>query len=459
MKRFGWMRTAALAVVCLGLSWHVATAFGQFQSDNPRLHPCSDNCNCSQPNIPYEGYYKTTWRHWPGEQDLGEINPRAAVSEVVQTPQGYEALPPAKPLQQQKPQQPAQPQQQPQPSTTLPPLLPGTLQSPGGLLSPHDMPSEPQVKPDVKPEPKSNSKPETKSESKPEAKSEPVPPGAGLPASSPLQSSPAENKQLNEPLPLPGSNTEPKDKTSSTTMPRNMQSLAPETAAAGRGNPQKSNTGLSSDFMLANGAAQQPAEMPQNAKPAPADAGTAARNAGVVALATNVEPDRGVPSYGGYRAEPISATPANWRKAEVEPTGYAEASSPAKLMTPEAAPTNVAVDKAPAAMPTVAMGGYCPVELLGHGRWVQGDLRWSAVYEGRIYRFAGAEQRNQFLAASAQFAPVNSGNDTVLLVNENRTVAGLPAYCAVYNGRLFMFSSFATQAEFNNNPARYIPAK
>ena len=172
-----------------------------------------------------------------------------------------------------------------------------------------------------------------------------------------------------------------------------------------------------------------------------------------------MEPDRGVPARGSLYADPIGVAAPASAAAKVTPTGYAEAASPAKLMTPEPALPNAMADTVPVALPTVALAGYCPVELLGHGRWVQGDLRWTVVHDGHIYRLSGPEQRKQFLEAAAVFAPVNSGNDTVALVNENRTIPGLPAYCAVYNGRLYMFSSLATQTEFNNNPTRYVPAK
>ena len=112
-----------------------------------------------------------------------------------------------------------------------------------------------------------------------------------------------------------------------------------------------------------------------------------------------------------------------------------------------------------AAMPRVALSGYCPVELGRHGRWTPGDLRWTVVYKGWIYRLSGAEQRQQFLADPESFAPVNSCNDPVLSVDEHRNIAGQMAFCAVYNGRLYMFSSAATQAEFNRNPLRYTAAR
>ena len=408
------LRTVALTGVFWGMSWLTVATFGQMQNAQSSLHPCIQNCTPTCP--PYGGYYQTAWRQWPGEQDLGQINPRAAVSEVIPTPQGVEQLPPPKTV-------PQQQQQQQKPSTLPFPLLPGTIRSPGGLLSPHNIPSEP------------DEKPESKSETPP------TPSGGGLPVPNPSQHSPSESKPLNK----PSSNSNPDLKTSFALVSGNIQGLsAPELTKVPRGSAPIGT------------AASQPSPTSPRAA---ATALQQSENRGVVSLASNVEPDRGVPARGVYRADPIGVATTSAAPAKVNATGYAEAASSATLMKPEAAAADTAVDDVPAAMPTVALGGFCPVELLSRGRWVQGSVQWTVVYDGHIYRFSGPEQRKQFLADSAVFAPVNSGNDTVLLVNENRTVSGLPAYCAVYNGRLFMFSSLATQAEFNNNPQRYVPAK
>jgi YHS domain-containing protein len=160
---------------------------------------------------------------------------------------------------------------------------------------------------------------------------------------------------------------------------------------------------------------------------------------GVVLPAGRLEPERNAALPGAYRADSIASAPPDWQASRVEPAAYATAE--------------------PTAVPTVALGGYCPVELARNGRWVPGDLRWTVVHEGRIYRLSGAQQRQDFLANPAGFAPVNSGNDAVLLVDQNRTVAGQPAYCATYDGRLYMFSSADTQARFNSNPQRYAAGK
>jgi len=403
-----WLpRTAAWMGIVLGMSWLSAATLGQAPVQNP---PPNNHRGCS-PRIPYGGYFETTWRRWPCEQRLGETNPRAPVSEVLQTPQGFESLPPPKAEPQQPPQQPTTP-----PAT--PPL--GTIIAPGGLLTPPEMPSEPPTKPET---------PKT-------------PAGTGLPVPNPMQlpleSSPSESKPGNMSKPLDIPSTPPAPKSSFAPIPRNTQGLSSPESPALKSSPLKET------------------KPSQTAKPAPTAVARGLENCEVVSLTSNVEPDRGVPARGAFYADPIDTAAT---AAKGTPVGYAEASSPAKLMTPEPAAPDAVADTAPVALPTLGLAGYCPVELLRHGRWMQGDLRWTVVHDGRIYRLSGPEQRKQFLDATATFAPVNSGNDTVTLVNENRTVPGLPAYCAVYNGRLYMFSSAATQTEFNNNPARYVPGK
>jgi len=126
-------------------------------------------------------------------------------------------------------------------------------------------------------------------------------------------------------------------------------------------------------------------------------------------------------------------------------------------VTPEPAAQPEVADGAAAGL--LALGGYCAVELVGHGRWVPGDRRWTVIHKGRIYRLSGPAQRQQFLANPDAFAPVNSGNDPVLAADESRLAPGQPAYCATYNGRLYLFSSAATQARFNQNPQRYAAEK
>ncbi len=104
------------------------------------------------------------------------------------------------------------------------------------------------------------------------------------------------------------------------------------------------------------------------------------------------------------------------------------------------------------AMP--ALEGFCPVELVRNERWVAGDARYAAEYRGRIYFLAGAAQQQEFLANPERYVPAHSGTDPVTLL-EGQPQPGQTDYCAVYDGRLYMFSSPQTLAQFRQNPRRY----
>ncbi len=104
------------------------------------------------------------------------------------------------------------------------------------------------------------------------------------------------------------------------------------------------------------------------------------------------------------------------------------------------------------AMP--ALEGFCPVELVRNERWVPGDARYAAEYRGRIYFLAGAAQQQEFLANPERYVPAHSGTDPVTLL-EGQPQPGQTDYCAVYDGRLYMFSSPQTLAQFRQNPRRY----
>ena len=109
--------------------------------------------------------------------------------------------------------------------------------------------------------------------------------------------------------------------------------------------------------------------------------------------------------------------------------------------------------------PRVAIGGYCPVELLHNGKWVAGDLRFTVFHNGWMYRLSGPKQWKEFSANPEAFVPANSGNDAVLTIEEHREAPGQVAYCATYNGHLYMFATAETQAKFNKDPQRYVGEK
>jgi YHS domain-containing protein len=110
------------------------------------------------------------------------------------------------------------------------------------------------------------------------------------------------------------------------------------------------------------------------------------------------------------------------------------------------------------AKPPAALGGFSPVALCEHERWLAGDPQFEAVYRERTYLFRSDEERRRFLNAPGDYVPACAGNDPVLAVEEARSVPGTLTRSALWNGRLYLFTSSATLAQFREEPDRYAKA-
>ena len=102
------------------------------------------------------------------------------------------------------------------------------------------------------------------------------------------------------------------------------------------------------------------------------------------------------------------------------------------------------------------LDGFCPVALRDKEAWVAGRADLEANFGGQKYQFSSAAARQKFLANPQEYVPVRRGNDVVLAIEENRTVPGSIQHSAVWQGRLYLFSSTASLAAFRGDPARYV---
>jgi protein disulfide-isomerase len=114
----------------------------------------------------------------------------------------------------------------------------------------------------------------------------------------------------------------------------------------------------------------------------------------------------------------------------------------------------------PSSNPSLGLDGYCPVQLSDDmkanlHRWTLGDRRWGAIHRGRTYLFAGPEQQQQFLADPDRYAPVLSGNDVVIAVEQGQTVLGRREHGLLFSNRVYLFASEASLDRFSENPSRY----
>jgi len=111
----------------------------------------------------------------------------------------------------------------------------------------------------------------------------------------------------------------------------------------------------------------------------------------------------------------------------------------------------------------ICLDGFCPVSLIESMRnpspekkgWVAGDRRWGAIHRGRTYLFAGPEQQKQFLADPDRYAPVMSGNDIVLAVDQGQTVSGQRKFGAFFGNRMYLFAGQESLLKFEQSPNRY----
>jgi thiol-disulfide isomerase/thioredoxin/YHS domain-containing protein len=99
--------------------------------------------------------------------------------------------------------------------------------------------------------------------------------------------------------------------------------------------------------------------------------------------------------------------------------------------------------------------GMCVVELVENEHWLPGSRRWGAFHRGRLYLFAGEHQQQRFLSNPEFYSPVLSGNDPVLAVDDQQTVAGKRQHGVFYNQRIYLFTTEETLARFYQNPDWY----
>ena len=107
-----------------------------------------------------------------------------------------------------------------------------------------------------------------------------------------------------------------------------------------------------------------------------------------------------------------------------------------------------------------ALQGYCPVTLMKEGRWNSGDPRWGCYHRGKLFLFASAEYREQFLASPDDLAPLLVGYDPVLYRDQNSLVEGKlnTGIFVKVDGRqhMVLFSSEHSKEQFSNSPRDYI---
>jgi YHS domain-containing protein/thioredoxin-related protein len=155
---------------------------------------------------------------------------------------------------------------------------------------------------------------------------------------------------------------------------------------------------------------------------------------------------RGEPSL-----PPPQAATAAWQAPPRDQVAASTDSGPALH-----APTG----QSPQTNPPLGLDGYCPVQLSDDMkanvyRWTMGDRRWGAIHRGRTYLFAGPEQQQRFLADPDRYAPVLSGNDVVMAVEQGQAVSGRREHGVLFRDNVYLFAGEASLETFSKNPEHY----
>jgi YHS domain-containing protein len=424
LNRILYVGLATTAVTAmLFCSADFASAGGSYTLKYPQGWGC-----CCTPNPMQFGYYHTGWREWPGEIRPDKTFPRSIGMELLPTPAGEKMPLPTRVKLNELPK-PGEEQPVPGPEGEAPPTqegLPGTEAPTEGQGTPG---METPVLPGLPQEPEGFN---------------PLP---GLPSDlgAPATQDNKENK-------TPGDETKKESESKEGTSEKsNSDSSAPnlKTNKSGAQHKTKSN--------VLNARRLEPVQrLPK------AGAGKVGENL-ILQPETDIEPEHNAHTYGaniargGVYHEPAE-TPTALRLAQnVVKQSYQQpaASNPASAVVQSDLQADLPANESRQDVPRVALDGFCPIELSLHGSWVKGDPRWTVVYKGFIYRFAGNAQRQMFLTNPGKYIPVNGGCDPVISILEKRNISGQVSFCAAYKGRIFMFSSAGTQESFRKNPDLY----
>ena len=390
--------------------------------------PCHDRCACV-PNAREYGYFRTLWRQWPDESRPNQDFPQSIGLEQIPVPPTRAPLPLSAPAQ--------------VPQIT-PPSSKGTL--PPGVGFKID-----QVTPEVPAEPIPSDMEPIIPEAfpgiaepplgEPEVPAEPQPP-AEVPAEPPIIAPP----EADLPDAFPG-------------LSPGFESSSQRVPGERTGDGRTGGEQAAAEDLPQQPAAKKVAEKADNRaekRPEASQAKVQPIRANWIAALN--------PGFRGHSGGPTTehrATLTDRAGALHHPepqTPAATAQDRGQPQQPETRPVSHAEVAPQRKITPMALDGYCPVELLTKERWTLGDPCCSTLWRGRVYLFAGPDQKQQFLDDRQRYAPAGDGLDPVLVVDGNRRIPGRIEHCAIYNGRLYIFSSRQTMQKFRANSQRYVNA-
>jgi len=103
----------------------------------------------------------------------------------------------------------------------------------------------------------------------------------------------------------------------------------------------------------------------------------------------------------------------------------------------------------------VVYSGYCPVTLKEKKQWIPGDPAIAANFDGRIYRFVGAAERERFIADPLNHVPALGGDCIVVWADLKKRAPGNLNYGVFHGGRYYFFATTEQRDKFRGSPETY----
>ena len=105
-----------------------------------------------------------------------------------------------------------------------------------------------------------------------------------------------------------------------------------------------------------------------------------------------------------------------------------------------------------------ALGGDCAVSLVVRGERVRGSVWHAYEYEGRLFLFADADRKAAFKANPTEYASIDlaaAGRCVVTQLDEGREVPGAAEFAAWHEGKLYRFAGPDQRQAFLAAPDKY----
>ncbi|MAT14318.1 MAG: hypothetical protein CMJ46_03515 [Planctomyces sp.] len=118
--------------------------------------------------------------------------------------------------------------------------------------------------------------------------------------------------------------------------------------------------------------------------------------------------------------------------------------------------TTAAIVDVDAARETPGLGRFCPITLRNQLKLVEGLPQFRAVYDAKVYWFTSAYAKQMFQQNPELYTPVDGGYDIVLRESFDYQTEGSAVYSLWYRGRLYLFASSKTKETFRRNPEEFL---